>query len=132
MVTFTTGDDRVRYLNAGESILRSLAGPGYLAEGTSNEAIILHGTYQGNNNRGIDEGMIWGDSYFLEACLRYDALMDSLTPGDADCDGDVDLDDFTVLKNNFGSGTRWTEADFTGDGIVDLDDFVLMKQNFGS
>ncbi len=55
-------------------------------------------------------------------------------PGDADLDGDVDLDDFMVLKQNFGtpSGATWAQADFTGDGAVDLDDFMLLKQNFGS
>ncbi|NLF30653.1 MAG: hypothetical protein GX591_07175 [Planctomycetes bacterium] len=54
-------------------------------------------------------------------------------PGDADGDGDVDLDDFVVLKNNFGTATGATcaEGDFDADGDVDLDDFVLLKNNFG-
>ncbi|NLF29826.1 MAG: hypothetical protein GX591_02925 [Planctomycetes bacterium] len=54
-------------------------------------------------------------------------------PGDADGDGDVDLDDFVILKNNFGTATGATcaEGDFDGDGDVDLDDFVLLKNNFG-
>ncbi|MFW6154449.1 MAG: lamin tail domain-containing protein [Planctomycetota bacterium] len=54
-------------------------------------------------------------------------------PGDIDLDGDVDLDDFVILKQNFGaSGVSWTRGDMTGDGDVDLDDFVILKQNFGT
>ena len=53
-------------------------------------------------------------------------------PGDADRDGDVDTDDFAILKRNFGTPTRATRAmgDFDGDGDVDLDDFALLKLNF--
>jgi len=51
--------------------------------------------------------------------------------GDADLDGDVDLDDFVILKQNFSTGSTWTEGDFDEDGDVDLDDFVILKQNFG-
>ncbi len=54
--------------------------------------------------------------------------------GDADGDGDVDLDDFAALKRNFGkpAGATTAEGDFDGDGDVDLDDFALLKQNFGA
>ncbi|NLF32192.1 MAG: hypothetical protein GX591_15055 [Planctomycetes bacterium] len=54
-------------------------------------------------------------------------------PGDADGDGDVDLDDFTRLKNNFGlaAGAKWDQGDFDRDGDVDLDDFTRLKNNFG-
>ncbi|MFW6155298.1 MAG: PKD domain-containing protein [Planctomycetota bacterium] len=55
-------------------------------------------------------------------------------PGDADGDGDVDLDDFVILKNNFGTASGATQAtgDFDGNGNVDLDDFVVLKNNFGT
>jgi len=55
-------------------------------------------------------------------------------PGDADRDGDVDLDDFALLKLNFGTpaGATWGQGDFDGDGDVDLDDFALLKVNFGT
>jgi len=54
-------------------------------------------------------------------------------PGDADGDGDVDLDDFTRLKVNFGltAGATWDQGDFDRDGDVDLDDFTQLKNNFG-
>ena len=58
----------------------------------------------------------------------------SPTPGDADVDGDVDLDDFVILKTHFGltTGATWGEGDFNADGAVDLDDFVILKNNFGA
>jgi hypothetical protein len=45
----------------------------------------------------------------------------------------VDLADFTVLRNNFGStsGTLST-GDFNYDGTVDLADFTLLRNNFGA
>ncbi|NLF31751.1 MAG: hypothetical protein GX591_12785, partial [Planctomycetes bacterium] len=53
-------------------------------------------------------------------------------PGDADGDGDVDLDDFVILKNAFGGIIEPDlRADFDGDGDIDLDDFVILKTNFG-
>ena len=52
-------------------------------------------------------------------------------PGDADLDGDVDLEDFIILKQNYNTGATWREGDFDGDGDVDMDDFILLKQNFG-
>ena len=52
---------------------------------------------------------------------------------DADGDGDVDLDDFVILKSNFGASPLVdTRADFDGDGDIDLDDFVILKTNFGA
>ncbi|NLF31432.1 MAG: hypothetical protein GX591_11180 [Planctomycetes bacterium] len=55
-------------------------------------------------------------------------------PGDADGDGDVDLDDFAALKNHFGTaaGATTAQGDFDGDGDVDLDDFAILKNNFGA
>ncbi len=54
-------------------------------------------------------------------------------PGDADGDGDVDLDDFAILKLNFGTpaGAVWADGDFDEDGDVDLDDFAILKTHFG-
>ena len=55
-------------------------------------------------------------------------------PGDADGNGEVDLDDFAVLRNRFGSKTLDASAggDFDQNGVVDLRDFGVLKTNFGS
>jgi hypothetical protein len=58
----------------------------------------------------------------------------SVVPGDADHDGDVDLDDFVILKQTYGTPSPLADAraDFDGDDDVDLDDFVILKQNFAA
>jgi len=53
-------------------------------------------------------------------------------PGDADLDGDVDLNDFVTLKLGWSNGDGWDQGDFNSDGDVDLQDFVLLKQNWGT
>lgn len=55
------------------------------------------------------------------------------TPGDANIDGVVNLDDFNALATNFGLaiGAVWEQGDFTYNGAVDLDDFNLLAGNFG-
>jgi hypothetical protein len=54
-----------------------------------------------------------------------------LLMGDANGDGKVDLNDFGILKDNFGTGTTRAQGDFNGDAKVDLTDFGLLKDNFG-
>ncbi|MCA9261968.1 MAG: hypothetical protein KDA61_22275, partial [Planctomycetales bacterium] len=63
-----------------------------------------------------------------------------LWPGDVDADRRVGLDDFTTLKENFGSsgftfyGPREPDlkGDLNGDGFVNLIDFNVLKANFGT
>ncbi len=54
--------------------------------------------------------------------------------GDLNQSGMVDLDDFMVLKWNFGKtqGAQPCEGDLDCDGDVDLDDFALFKRVFGT
>ncbi len=54
-----------------------------------------------------------------------------LIPGDANGDGSVDLTDFAIVKDHFGTGTTLAEGDFNGDLVVDLLDFSILKENFG-
>jgi len=55
--------------------------------------------------------------------------MGELQEGDASDDNLVDIDDFGILKVQF--GTAGPQADFNQDGVVDIDDFGLLKVNFG-
>jgi PKD repeat protein len=57
-------------LVAAKAIIASLSSSAYLAEGTANAAILLHGT-QNKPAGNYDTGLIFGDYYFLEALLRY-------------------------------------------------------------
>lgn len=56
------------------------------------------------------------------------------TPGDADNDGDVDLDDFALWQGGFtgtgGAGATADTGDFDTDGDADLDDFAVWQGNF--
>jgi unsaturated chondroitin disaccharide hydrolase len=45
----------------------------YLAAGSANAAVLLHGTYY-EPGGDVDSGLIWGDYYFEEALLRYRLL----------------------------------------------------------
>ena len=60
------------YLSAARNILISLSSPAYLAQGTTNHAVLLHGT-QNKPDGKYDRGLIYGDYYFIEALLRYSA-----------------------------------------------------------
>jgi hypothetical protein len=52
-------------------------------------------------------------------------------PGDADWDGDVDNVDFNIFQLTFGQIGPDLQADFNGDNTVDLDDFAVLRTNFG-
>ena len=51
--------------------------------------------------------------------------------GDANLDNIVDLQDFSILKANFGQPGGWAEGNFNGDNLIDLQDFSILKANFG-
>ncbi|NLF30768.1 MAG: hypothetical protein GX591_07770 [Planctomycetes bacterium] len=98
------------------------------------------------SNQGRARTVVWTDTpgtyrfaltavgpnqYATTLLLRTLAASPAPLGGDATLDGTVDLDDFSVLKQNFGLRASWDGADFDGNGTVDLDDFVILKQNFG-
>ncbi len=57
-----------RYRQAALIILDTLTGPDYLAEGTPEwEGTLLHGCYHVNKGLGVDESVMWGEYFFVEA-----------------------------------------------------------------
>jgi unsaturated chondroitin disaccharide hydrolase len=58
------------YRNAALTILATLTGPEFLGEGqASYEGILRHGVYHKPKNWGVDESVMWGDFFFMEALL---------------------------------------------------------------
>jgi len=62
--------DRQRYLQAAMEMVDELASPAYLAEGTSNQAILQHGSGNVPANQAVDVGLSYGDHYFVQALAR--------------------------------------------------------------
>ena len=59
--------------------------------------------------------------------------VETVLPGDANFDGNVNVNDLTVVLTNFGrtSGTSWGTGDFNGDGTVDVNDLTIVLSHFG-
>jgi len=55
-------------------------------------------------------------------------------PGDVDLDGDVDLNDLSMLASHYGSGSEmlWLQGDFDLDRDVDLNDLSVLASNYGA
>ena len=62
-----------------------------------------------------------------------DRVMDfHVLAGDANRDGQVNLQDFNILASNFGQSNRtFTQGDFNYDGTVNLQDFNILAGRFG-
>jgi hypothetical protein len=58
----------------------------------------------------------------------------TVTPGDANGDGKVDVGDLGILAANYGltSGATWPKGDFNKDGKVDVGDLGILAANYGS
>lgn len=71
---FETDEAKKRvYFDTARDMIVTLSGPGYLAEGTNNQAIILHGT-QNKPGGNFDTGLVVGDYYLIEALTRYEQM----------------------------------------------------------
>ncbi len=78
---------------------------------------------------------IYGGHWLKRAVKNIDISQDtsltvSLTNGDADGDNQINLFDFVVLDQHF--GTSDSMADLDGSGQVNLFDYVVIDQNFGA
>jgi unsaturated chondroitin disaccharide hydrolase len=65
---------RERYLDVALRTLEVLSSRDYLAEGTNDPGILLHGVHDLPAKQHIDVALIYGDYYFVEAVLRARAL----------------------------------------------------------
>jgi unsaturated chondroitin disaccharide hydrolase len=63
-------DEKVEhYQEAAKAIMKSLA-KSYTTLGTNSNGLLLHGVYDKNSDKGVDECMIWGDYFYMEALIR--------------------------------------------------------------
>lgn len=74
-------------------------------------------------------GATWDPPLFYG--FSFDVIQPAAIPGDFNTDGRVDISDFGILKDHFGSGTTLAEGDANGDAKVDISDFGILKENFG-
>jgi unsaturated chondroitin disaccharide hydrolase len=62
---------RARYQDAALAILSALCSPTFLAIETPGwEGVLRHGVYHERRELGVDESVMWGDYFFVEALDR--------------------------------------------------------------
>ncbi|MGT2742146.1 glycoside hydrolase family 88 protein [Streptococcus plurextorum] len=66
-----TDEDKETYKYAMHTMLRSLIGHYANRDLAPGRPLLLHGVYSWHSGKGVDEGNLWGDYYYLEALLRF-------------------------------------------------------------
>lgn len=82
----------------------------------------LEFTYEGSTANGRNSGYVLDNIQVTG--------FDDLLQGDFNFDGVIDVMDFQLLSENFGTGTSYAEGDFDFDATVGLSDFVGLKAAF--
>ena len=73
---------------------------------------------------GGGSGTIYLDNVRFRATYPYN-------PGDANGDGNVDINDLTIVLSNYGqTGATWSQGNFTGSGTVDINDLTIVLANY--
>lgn len=62
--------DKEIYLHASHNILRSLIQNYTKSHKEPGDPILYHGVYSWHSGKGVDEGNIWGDYFYMEALMR--------------------------------------------------------------
>lgn len=62
--------DKETYVHASHNILRSLIQHYTSSTHAKGNPILYHGVYSWHSGKGVDEGNIWGDYFYMEALLR--------------------------------------------------------------
>ena len=85
----------------------------------SNTGVILA---MADNSNVDPDGFGWGHTVLLTPLA-----------GDANLDGQVDINDLTIVLANYGKASAtWFEGDLNGDGRVDINDLTTVLANYGT
>ena len=103
----------------------------FMTPGTGSVGIALMNPYLGVGAKGIFSSSPSYHAVYPVVDGSGHLSMHHAMPGDANCDGVVDVADLTILATNWqGTGKTWFMADFTGDGVVDINDLYLLAVNW--
>ncbi len=75
---------------------------------------------------GGDDQQNVGTTWFLNN-VRINEIM----PGDANADGQVDINDLTIVLAHYNQAGGWSEGEFTGNGTVDINDLTIVLAHYG-
>jgi hypothetical protein len=82
---------------------------------------------------GYAEASVLGVTSFDGITLGENAVLVKYTLlGDANLDGTVNFNDFSILQNHYGQAGGWSSGDFNYDGTVNFNDFSILQNNYGS
>ena len=114
VLTLSGGDTLADY----QKVLQSVTYVDTLATtATLGSRVLLFGVNDGRNTSASVTGTV---------------AMVAPLPGDANLDGQVDIEDLTILLTNFGrSGATWSQGNFAGDATVDIEDLTILLTHFG-
>ena len=88
---------------------------------------------QGATGVAVVNGQDWIVGDGLVDGVHHAFLMTPATPGDANTDGRVDINDLTIVLSNYGqTGATWAQGEFTGSGTVDINDLTIVLANYGA
>ena len=71
MLTYLDDEKTAKYQKVADDIMASLIESYTSFSLPEANGLLLHGVYSKPGNRGVDEMMLWGDYYFMEALTRY-------------------------------------------------------------
>ncbi len=83
----------------------------------------------GNYNRDTIVDALVKISEAQNACITGKELTANDLIGDINQDGVVDIQDYILLSNAFGTNDQST--DLNNDGVVDIQDYIILSNNFG-
>lgn len=67
---------------------------------------------------------------YTDECGCTRSSCDTNLTADLNHDGAVNIDDYTILSNEFFKNLDAYQADITGDGKVDIDDYTILSDQF--